>query len=54
VTFTVKSDGASSVFDGAVTIRRLDFRIGEGEWADTKILADEVQVKFRLVSATKP
>lgn len=54
VPFTVKNDGANSVFDGAVTIRRLDFRIGEGEWADTKILADEVQVKFRLVAATKP
>lgn len=51
VPFTVKSEGATNVFDGMVTIRRLDFRIGEGEWSDTKILADDVQVRFRLVAA---
>jgi polyisoprenoid-binding protein YceI len=54
VPFTVKNEGPGSVFDGAVTIRRLDFRVGEGEWADTKILADEVQVKFRLVAVARP
>ncbi len=54
VPFTVRTDGRASVFDGAVTIRRLDFKVGEGEWTDTKILADEVQVKFRLVAAAKP
>jgi polyisoprenoid-binding protein YceI len=54
VPFTVKNEGEGTVFDGAVTIRRLDFRVGEGEWTDTKILADDVQVKFRLVAATKP
>lgn len=54
VAFTVKSESAGTAFDGTVTIRRLDFRVGEGEWADTKILADDVQVKFRLVAAAKP
>jgi polyisoprenoid-binding protein YceI len=54
VPFTVKSESAGTVFDGAVTIKRLDFRVGEGEWTDTKILADDVQVKFRLVAAAKP
>jgi polyisoprenoid-binding protein YceI len=54
VPFTVRREGASRVFDGAVTIRRLDFRVGEGEWTDTRTLADEVQVKFRLVAADRP
>jgi polyisoprenoid-binding protein YceI len=54
VPFTVKREGASQVFDGAVTIKRLDFRVGEGEWTDTRTLADEVQVKFRLVAAEQP
>jgi polyisoprenoid-binding protein YceI len=53
VPFTVKSEGAGSVFDGAITIKRLDFRIGEGEWSDVRILADDVQVKFRLVVAAR-
>jgi polyisoprenoid-binding protein YceI len=54
VPFTARSEGAGTVFDGAVTIKRLDYRIGEGEWSDTKILADDVQVKFRLVVADRP
>ncbi len=48
--FTLKPDSPSSVFEGAVTIRRLDFNIGEGSWKDTGILADEVQVRVRLVA----
>lgn len=33
---------------GAFTIPRLAFKVGEGEWADTSMVADEVQVKFKL------
>ncbi|MBY0463500.1 MAG: YceI family protein [Burkholderiales bacterium] len=33
---------------GAFTIPRLAFKIGEGDWADTSMVADEVQVKFKL------
>jgi polyisoprenoid-binding protein YceI len=33
---------------GSFTIKRLDFRIGEGDWADTSMVANDVQVKFRL------
>jgi polyisoprenoid-binding protein YceI len=48
--FTVKADGAVLLFEGAVPIRRLEFNIGEGSWKDTSILADEVQVRVRLVA----
>jgi polyisoprenoid-binding protein YceI len=33
---------------GSFTIKRLDFRIGDGEWADTSMVANDVQVKFKL------
>ena len=33
---------------GAFTVKRLDFKIGEGEWADTSMVANDVQVKFKL------
>jgi polyisoprenoid-binding protein YceI len=29
-------------------IKRLAFGIGEGEWKDTSIVADEVVIKFRV------
>jgi polyisoprenoid-binding protein YceI len=40
--------GGVTTATGAFTIRRLDFKVGEGEWADTSLVADEVQVKFKL------
>lgn len=36
---------------GQFAIKRLAFNIGEGEWADTSIVANEVQVKFKLAIA---
>jgi polyisoprenoid-binding protein YceI len=39
---------------GNFTLRRLDFRIGEGEWTDTSLLANDVAVRFRLVLTGLP
>jgi polyisoprenoid-binding protein YceI len=33
---------------GSFPIKRLIYKIGEGEWADTSMVADPVQVKFKL------
>lgn len=33
---------------GQFAIKRLAFKIGEGEWTDTSMVADDVQVKFKL------
>jgi polyisoprenoid-binding protein YceI len=41
--------GASSTATGSFTIRRLDFQVGDGEWMDTSLLANEVLVRFKLV-----
>ncbi|MFZ5548369.1 MAG: YceI family protein [Pseudomonadota bacterium] len=40
--------GGTTTATGAFTIKRLDFKIGEGEWADTSMVANDVQVKFKL------
>ncbi|MFG6431554.1 YceI family protein [Roseateles sp. LYH14W] len=39
---------ANGVASGAVPIKRLDFKIGDGEWADTSVVANDVTVKFKL------
>jgi polyisoprenoid-binding protein YceI len=48
-----RSEGGRQVFEGALPIRRLQFNIGEGEWKDTATVADEVQIRFRIVTAKK-
>jgi len=40
--------GALTTATGTFTIKRLVFAIGENQWADTSMVADEVQVKFKL------
>lgn len=45
----IKKEGNSTVFDGSLPIHRLAFKVGEGDWADTSMVADEVVIKFHLV-----
>ncbi|MPN21139.1 hypothetical protein SDC9_168518 [bioreactor metagenome] len=45
---TLKQNGATTTAEGQFPIKRLTFKIGENEWADTSMVADEVQVKFKL------
>jgi polyisoprenoid-binding protein YceI len=40
--------GAVTTAVGQFAIKRLAYKIGEGEWADTSMVADDVQVKFKL------
>ena len=49
--FTFKTEGTNGVFDGGFTMKRIDFAIGEGPWADVSTVANEIQVKFRVVAA---
>ena len=39
---------AATTATGVLPIKRLAFRIGENEWADTSMVADDVQVKFKF------
>ena len=47
---TVAQQGATQTFDGTLPIRRLAFGIGAGEWKDTSVVADEVQIRFHVVT----
>ena len=49
VPVSLEQSGGLTVASGSLVVRRLAFAIGEGEWADTSMVADEVQIRFRLV-----
>ena len=49
VPVTMTQVGAVTTAVGSFPIKRLSFKIGENEWADTSMVADPVQVKFKLV-----
>ncbi len=46
--------GGTTTATGSFTIPRLAFKIGQDEWADTSMVADEVQVKFKLAFTGVP
>lgn len=47
--FTLVDAGGMRTVEGQFALRRLQFRIGEGPWADTDTVADEVTVRFKFV-----
>ena len=47
---TVKTEAGKQVFEGALPIKRLTYNLGEGEWKDTSMVADEVVIKFRVAA----
>ena len=49
--FGFKAEGNNGVFDGGLTLKRTDFAIGEGPWADVSTVANEIQVNFHVVAA---
>ena len=48
VPLTMTQSGAVTVATGSFPIKRLAFKIGEGDWTDTSLVADNVLVKFKL------
>ncbi|MBK6324265.1 MAG: YceI family protein [Burkholderiales bacterium] len=48
VPFTLTQTGTTTTANGTFTLKRLAYKIGEKEWADTSMVADDVQVKFKL------
>ena len=50
VPITVKADASGNrIAEGAFLLKRLEYKIGEGEWADTATVADDVRVRVRIV-----
>jgi len=39
---------------GAFALKRLDFKVGDGEWSDVSLVGNEVQVRFKLTFTGVP
>jgi polyisoprenoid-binding protein YceI len=44
----VTQTAANSTAFGSFIIKRLDFQVGDGDWADTSLLVNDIQVRFKL------
>jgi polyisoprenoid-binding protein YceI len=47
---TLSETPTQATFEGALTIRRGDFTIGEGAWSKFDVVANDVIVKFKMVA----
>jgi polyisoprenoid-binding protein YceI len=47
---TFSQAGNSGVFEGSFILKRADYGIGEGMWADFGTVANEVQIRFRMTA----
>jgi len=54
VPVTLTRSGASGTAVGQFIVKRNDFRVGDGEWADPSLVAYEVQVRFRIALSGLP
>lgn len=49
VPVTLTQSGPLTTASGSFGVKRLEFGVGDGEWNDTSLVADEVRVRFTLV-----
>ena len=54
VPFTMKESGGTTTAQGAIEIKRLDFKVGAGVWGDLETVANEVQIRFLLTLSGAP
>ena len=55
IPITLKRDSAGNqIAEGPFTLKRLEFKLGEGPWADTDTVTDEVAVRVRMVLPPAP
>jgi len=54
VPVALAQSGANTTANGGFVIKRLDFKIGDGDWKDTSMVANDVQVKFKLTLTGVP
>jgi polyisoprenoid-binding protein YceI len=53
VPLTMTEAAGARVVEGQFPLKRLQYKIGEGQWSDTDTVADEVLVRFRFTLHTK-
>lgn len=46
--------GAKPVLAGKATVKRLDFGVGEGDWADTELIPNDIAVSTKVIFAPAP
>jgi polyisoprenoid-binding protein YceI len=51
-TWTPAADGKSAKLEGQLSLQRLDYKIGQGQWADTQWVGSQVDLTF--TAAFKP
>jgi polyisoprenoid-binding protein YceI len=50
VPVTLRKDSTgTAVAEGQLTLQRLDFKVGEGQWADIATVANDVVIRVRMV-----
>jgi len=54
VPVTLSQQGSAGTATGTFSVKRLDFKVGEAEWADTSLLAGDVIVRFKLALTGLP
>ncbi len=45
----LKAENTIGIFDGELTLKRSDFKIGEGEYANTMV-SDDINIRFKMVT----
>ena len=53
LTFTW-TPGAKPVLAGSAVVKRLDFGVGSGDWADTGVIPNEIQIATKVIFQPKP
>lgn len=53
VPLTMTEAAGARVVEGKFPLKRLQYKIGEGQWSDTDTVADEVLVRFRFTLPTQ-
>jgi hypothetical protein len=50
VPIAVRTDASGQrIAEGTFSLKRLDYKVGEGEWADPSIVDNEIRVRVRMV-----
>lgn len=53
VPFSLQREGSNPIVSGTLTLNRLEYGIGSGEWSNTRWLGGEVNVAFRATLSAK-
>ncbi|MBP6534101.1 MAG: YceI family protein [Arenimonas sp.] len=46
--------GASPVLNGTAVVKRLDFGVGTGDWADVSVIPNEIRINTKVLLQAKP